>query len=109
MNEKELLDNIIPFHKRDMCGGDGMFPQLRKLGEALTRNYPNNDCAVFLSIYDAYNNIAKDYDRVLELIPDLDHSTKIALNRQLSEYHHELYMMYKNNYAVGKYRKEHNL
>lgn len=106
---KKDNDKTIPFHKGNFCGGKGMFPQLRRLGEALTKDYPNNDCAVYLSIYEAYNRIATDYDRILECVPDLSESTMIALNSRMCEYHHELYEMYKNNYAIKKYREEHNL
>lgn len=102
------MERTKPYHKNRLFF-KGMFPELRKLGEALTENYPQNDCAVYLSIYEAYNRIAADYDRIMELMPDVSNSTMNALNARLCEYHHELYEMYKNNYAIKKYREEHNL
>ncbi len=75
--------------------------QLYALGLALAADCPPNDCRVYLNIFDG----ARELDAALDNL-DADGIPALALRRALREWVGELAEMYRDNYAIQKYREE---
>lgn len=75
--------------------------QLYALGLALAADCPPNDCRVYLNIFDG----ARELDAALDNL-DADGIPALALRRVLREWVGELAEMYRDNYAIQKYREE---
>ena len=75
--------------------------QLYALGLALAADCPPNDCRVYLNIFDG----ARELDAALDNL-DADGIPALALRKALRERVGELAEMYRDNYAIQKYREE---
>lgn len=75
--------------------------QLYALGLALAEDCPPNDCRVYLNIFDG----ARELDAALDNL-DADGIPALALRKALRERVGELAEMYRDNYAIQKYREE---
>lgn len=75
--------------------------QLYALGLALAADCPPNDCRVYLNIFDG----ARELDAALDNL-DADGIPALALRKALREWVGELAEMYRDNYAIQKYREE---
>ena len=75
--------------------------QLYALGLALAADCPPDDCRVYLNIFDG----ARELDAALDNL-DADGIPALALRRALREWVGELAEMYRDNYAIQKYREE---
>ena len=75
--------------------------QLYALGLALAADCPLNDCRVYLNIFDG----ARELDAALDDM-DADSVPALALRKALRERVGELAEMYRDNYAIQKYREE---
>lgn len=69
------------------------------LGLALLEDCPNNDCHVYLNIF----NMARELDGALDTAQDYVYDT---LRRELFKLYRELREMYITNYAVQKYKAD---
>lgn len=88
-----------------ICKAVEMFYPYAKIGEALMKECPNNDCITFRNVYGIFRAVEADYKRIIEAFPDLDESTELAILKKLHECRKELHEMYSGNYAIQKYRK----
>ncbi len=88
-----------------ICKSVEMFYPYAKIGEALMKECPNNDCIIFRNVYGIFRAVEADYKRIIEAFPDLDESTELAILKKLHECRKELHEMYSGNYAIQKYRK----
>lgn len=70
------------------------------LGLALARECPDNDCRVYLNIF----NAAREIDNALDKV-ESNTAPAMALRKALVEWAGELWKMYKNNYAIQKFRE----
>lgn len=75
--------------------------QLYALGLALAADCPPNDCRVYLNIFDG----VRELDAALDNL-DADGIPALALRKALRERVGELAEMYRDNYAIQKYREE---
>ena len=75
--------------------------QVYALGLALAADCPPNDCRVYLNIFDG----ARELDAALDNL-DADGIPALALRKALRERVGELAEMYRDNYAIQKYREE---
>lgn len=75
--------------------------QIYALGLALAADCPDNDCRVYLNIF----NGARELDAALDSL-DADSTPALYLRKALRERVGELAEMYRGNYAIQKYREE---
>ena len=75
--------------------------QVYALGLALAEDCPDNDCRLYLNIF----NTARELDAALDDL-DVDGAPALALRKALRERVGELAEMYRDNYAIQKYREE---
>lgn len=75
--------------------------QVYALGLALAEDCPDNDCRLYLNIF----NTARELDAALDNL-DADGIPALALRKALRERVGELAEMYRDNYAIQKYREE---
>ena len=75
--------------------------QVYALGLALAEDCPDNDCRLYLNIF----NTARELDAALDNL-DADSIPALALRKALREQVGELAEMYRDNYAIQKYREE---
>lgn len=75
--------------------------QVYALGLALAENCPDNDCRLYLNIF----NTAQELDAALDSL-DADGAPALYLRRALRVQVGELVELYRTNYAVELYRKE---
>lgn len=75
--------------------------QIYDLGLRLSQNCPDNDCRVYLNIF----NAARELDAALDSLNTDDVQARV-LKRALREQFGRLEEMYRENYAVELYRKE---
>lgn len=79
----------------------GRRAQLYALGLALAADCPDNDCRVYLNIF----NGARELDAALDSL-DADSTPALYLRKALRERVGELAEMFDGNFAVKQYRKE---
>ena len=90
---REQFENLTPELK-------GIVSQkLYTLGLALSGDCPDNDCRVFLNIF----NMARELDATLD---DVEEYAADVLRRELRKLYRELREMYVGNHAVKKYKEE---
>ena len=75
--------------------------QIYTLGLALAADCPDNDCRVYLNIF----NGARELDAALDNL-DAEGAPALALRKALRERVGELAEMFDGNFAVKQYRKE---
>ena len=76
-----------------------MMNRIKELGQKLKVECPDNDCRVFLNIYEMLEGITADLNGCL--LSEWGRKVLAAEQRKLEN---ELEMMYLTNYAVRKYR-----
>lgn len=81
-----------------------LFKPLADFGEALKKECPKNDCAIYRNIYERYCEEYADYKRIKEAFADLSEATVRALEHAIRTSEMELYKMWFENYAVLKHR-----
>lgn len=74
---------------------------IKKLGEALEENCPDNDCRIFLNLY----RLHKEYATDLKLNV-LGINTQHVILREMHRLENDMCDLYLFNYAVRAYRKE---
>ena len=104
INEIEALGAFIIDEKR-VPRKIEMFYPYAKIGDALLKECPENDCIIFRNVYGIFRAVEADYKRIIEAFPDLDESTELAILKKLHECRKQLHEMYSDNYAIQKYRK----
>lgn len=104
INTLEALGAVNVEEKR-VCKKIEMFYPYAKIGEALLKDCPDNDCIIFRNVYGIFRAVEADYKRIIEAFPDLDESTELAILKKLHECRKQLHEMYSDNYAIQKYRK----
>lgn len=70
------------------------------LGLTLAEECPDNDCRVYLNIF----NAAREFDEALDTVKP-NSAPFLALRSALVQYAGELWQMYAENYAVQQYKK----
>lgn len=93
--ERSTFENLRPETKRDP-----MAAKIYTTGLALLADCPDNDCRVFLNIF----NMARDLDGALDELGG-NGVPALALRRELRDRVGELVEMYRTNYAVQKYKE----
>lgn len=81
-----------------------LFKPLADFGEALKKECPKNDCAIYRNIYERYCEVYADYKRIREAFADLSEGTVRTLEHAIRTSEKELYTMWFENYAVLKQR-----
>lgn len=76
-----------------------MMNRIKELGQKLKVECPDNDCRVFLNVYEMLEGITADLNGCL--LSKWGRKVLTAEQRRLES---ELEMMYLTNYAVRKYR-----
>ena len=94
--ERTTFENLHPELKRHRETA-----QLYALGLALAADCPDNDCRVYLNIF----NGARELDAALDSL-DADSTPALYLRKALRERVGELAEMFDGNFAVKQYRKE---
>lgn len=93
--ERATFENLHPEIKRDPLAA-----KIYAMGLALSADCPDNDCRVFLNIF----NMARDLDGALDELGG-NGAPALALRRELRDRVGELVEMYRTNYAVQKYKE----
>lgn len=93
--ERATFEHLNPGIKRDRTTA-----RVYALGLVLARDCPDNDCRVYLNIF----NMARELDAALDGL-DEDGAPALALRRELRERVSELAEMYRENHAVQKYKE----
>ena len=93
--ERATFENLHPGIKRDPTTA-----RVYALGLALAQDCPENDCKLYLNIF----NMARELDATLDEL-DGDSTPALVLRRELRERASELAEMYRENYAVQKYKE----
>lgn len=104
INALEAL-GAVNIEETRVCEKIEMFYPYAKIGEALLKDCPDNDCIFFRNVYGIFRAVEADYKRIIEAFPDLDESTELAILKKLHECRKQLHEMYSDNYAIQKYRK----
>lgn len=94
--ERTTFENLHPELKRHRETA-----QIYALGLALAADCPDNDCRVYLNIF----NGARELDAALDSL-DADSTPALYLRKALRERVGELAEMFDGNFAVKQYRKE---
>ena len=92
---RATFENLRPEIRRDPAAA-----KIYAMGLALSADCPDNDCRVFLNLF----NMARDLDGALDEI-DGNGAPALALRRELRDRFGELVEMYRTNYAVQKYKE----
>ena len=82
-----------------------LFSGYAKIGEALLKDCPENDCIIYRNVYSIYRAVEADYKRIIEAFPDLDESTELAITRKLLECRKTLHEMYSENCAIQRFKE----
>ena len=96
LKERTTFENLHPELKRHRETA-----QIYALGLALAADCPDNDCRVYLNIF----NGARELDAALDSL-DADSTPALYLRKALRERVGELAEMFDGNFAVKQYRKE---
>ncbi len=96
LKERTTFENLHPELKRHRETA-----QIYALGLALAADCPDNDCRVYLNIF----NGARELDAALNSL-DADSTPALYLRKALRERVGELAEMFDGNFAVKQYRKE---
>jgi hypothetical protein len=78
-------------------------PRAKKLGEALKKECPQNDCIIYRNLYNQYSDMIGDYRNSNLNISD---ATISALIHAINKTGYEIEGMYRENYAIQIYKRE---
>lgn len=74
---------------------------LRSLGEQLRKDCPENDCTIYLNIY---NDYCESLDQLQTIGNKMTNTLQIGMRRILRERKAELVRLYSENYAIQCYK-----
>ena len=94
---REQFEHIPPALKNDFYARE-----LYALGLALEKDCPQNDCRIYLNVF----NMARELDDTLDRLEG--HAADV-LRRELLKNHRELWEMYLHNYAIQNYKEARQL
>ena len=85
----------------DRTKGLELSSPLRKLGEQLVTECPENDCTIYRNIYVDYQQSIEQYKEVAGKLTD---TLLYGMRKELRERRSELMRMYSENYAIQQYK-----
>lgn len=76
------------------------------IGEALKKECQDNDCRLFLNMYNMVQEATVAYNDI-EASGKYSESALLLLKKGIREYIKQLHEMYHSNFAIQKYKTEH--